>query len=81
MQYRTNKTFYIILDQLASNKKEGIKQEKLEEKEAIVKSKQEKGFFDNPIVKAAGRTAVTILTRSLLGALGLGARSKSKRIF
>lgn len=61
--------------------KEKEEQEKLEEKEATVKSKQEKGFFDNPIVKAAGRTAVTILTRSLLGALGLGARSKSKSIF
>jgi hypothetical protein len=75
--------FEILTEKIkkASAIKEKEEQEKLEEKEATVKSKQEKGFFDNPIVKAAGRTAVTILTRSLLGALGLGARSKSKRIF
>lgn len=39
-------------------------------------AKKEEGFFDNPIVKSAGRTAANIITRSLLGALGLGGRSK-----
>jgi DNA helicase HerA-like ATPase len=61
-----------------------IKEKEAEEKEeakAASSGKKEKTFFDNPIVKAAGRTAVTILTRSLLGALGLGTRSKSKSIF
>src|SRR5574343_1482400 len=36
-------------------------------------------FFDNPIVKQVGRTAASIITRSLLGALGLGGRSSSGR--
>lgn len=36
-------------------------------------------FFDNPIVKQVGRTAASIITRSLLGALGLGGRSGSGR--
>jgi len=61
-----------------------IKEKEAEEKEeakAASSSKKEKTIFDNPLVKAAGRTAVTILTRSLLGALGLGTRSKSKSIF
>ena len=34
--------------------------------------------MDNSIVKSAMRTAATTLTRTLLGALGLGGRSKKK---
>jgi hypothetical protein len=42
-------------------------------------SKQkEESFFDNPIVKQVGRTAASIITRSLLGALGLGGRSSTR---
>ena len=41
---------------------------------------KEVGFFDNPIVKQAGRTAAGIITRSLLGALGIGGR-KRKSLF
>lgn len=47
-------------------------------------AKKEESFFDNPIVKSAGRTAANMITRSLLGALGLGGRtrrSKSKSWF
>ncbi len=40
------------------------------------KESNEKGFFDNPILKQVGRTAATVLTRGLLGALGLGGRKK-----
>ena len=39
----------------------------------------EKGFFDNPLVKQVGRTAASVITRGLLGALGLGGRSTTKR--
>ncbi len=35
--------------------------------------------LDNPVVKQVQRTAIPIITRSLLGALGLGGRSKSKK--
>lgn len=42
-------------------------------------SKKEESFFDNPIVKQVGRTAATIITRSLLGALGLGGRTSRRR--
>jgi len=45
-------------------------------------AKAEPGFFDNPIVKQVGRTAASVITRSLLGALGLGGRSsKTKSLF
>jgi uncharacterized protein len=43
------------------------------------RAKKEEGFFDSPIIKSAGRTAATIITRSLLGALGLGGRTTKKR--
>ena len=42
------------------------------------KAKKEESFLDNPMVKQVGRTAAGIITRSLLGALGLGGRSRSR---
>lgn len=54
------------------------KEKKAEEKETKSKT-AEKGFFDNPTVKQVGRTAASIITRSLLGALGLGGRSSSRK--
>ncbi|MFZ1800403.1 MAG: helicase HerA-like domain-containing protein [Chitinophagaceae bacterium] len=42
---------------------------------------KEKSFFDNPTVKQVGRTAASIITRSLLGALGLGGKSNVKKWF
>jgi hypothetical protein len=48
-------------------------------KTARGRAKKEEGFFDNPMVKQVGRTAAGIITRSLLGALGLGGRTRSSR--
>ena len=43
---------------------------------------KEKSLFDDPIVRQAGKTAAAILTRSLLGALGLGGgRRKGRGLF
>ncbi len=42
-------------------------------------AKKEESFLDNPMVRSAGRTAATIITRSLLGALGLGGRTSRKK--
>ncbi|MES1217290.1 MAG: helicase HerA-like domain-containing protein [Bacteroidota bacterium] len=39
--------------------------------------KKEESFFDNPVVKQVGRTAASVITRSLLGVLGLGGKRKS----
>jgi hypothetical protein len=52
-----------------------------EEEKESAPAEKEKSFFDNPIVRSAGRTAATIITRSLLGALGLGGRSRKKSIW
>jgi len=43
-------------------------------------SKKEETIFDNPMVRQAGRTAASVITRSLLGVLGLGGR-RSRRLF
>lgn len=45
------------------------------------KAKKEESIFDNTAVKQATRTAASILTRSLLGALGLGGKSRKKSLF
>ena len=55
-----------------------------EEQKAAAKPKKaakEESFFDNTAVKQASRTAASIITRSLLGALGLGGRGKRKSLF
>jgi len=54
-------------------------QEIEERKKENASNKEAESFFDNPIVKQVGRTAATMITRSLLGALGLGGRSSRKR--
>ncbi|HTN17131.1 MAG TPA: helicase HerA-like domain-containing protein [Chitinophagaceae bacterium] len=56
--------------------------EKNIETEKTPKGKEEKSFLekmlDNSAVRQAGRTAASIITRSLLGALGLGGRSRKR---
>ena len=52
--------------------------EEAEEATTKAKAKKEESFLDNPMVKQVGRTAAGIITRSLLGALGLGGRSRRK---
>lgn len=50
-----------------------------EEPKQSGRPKKEESFFDNPVVRQVGRTAASVITRSLLGALGLGGRSRSTR--
>lgn len=42
------------------------------------KAVKEQSIFDNPMVKQVGRTAAAIITRSLLGALGLGGSARKR---
>lgn len=57
---------------------DAAKEAQFEEKEGKSSRQNEESFFDNPIVKQVGRTAASIITRSLLGALGLGGRTSSR---
>ncbi|MGV3527965.1 MAG: helicase HerA-like domain-containing protein [Flavisolibacter sp.] len=43
--------------------------------------KKEESWIDNPMVRQAGRTAASILTRSLLGVLGLSSTRRRKSLF
>lgn len=46
-----------------------------------VSDKKEESWIDNPMVRQAGRTAASILTRSLLGVLGLSSTRRRKSLF
>lgn len=63
----------------AAEKTKAAEEQKAEAKEEKKTAKEEKGFFDNPTVKQVGRTAANVITRSLLGALGLGGRSTRRK--
>jgi DNA helicase HerA-like ATPase len=54
------------------------RQEKPAAKKAI-KATKEKGVWDDPVVKSMARTAGNSIVRSLLGVLGLGGRSRSRK--
>jgi len=64
---------------------EEIRDAEQEEQEAERKAekktpaKKEKGFFDDPTVKSMTRTAGNSIVRTLLGVLGLGGRSRSRK--
>jgi DNA helicase HerA-like ATPase len=78
--------YEILTDKLneAAEKTEEVKKQKEEEKETKTirtTTKKEKGFFDDPTVKSMTRTAGNTIVRSLLGALGLGGRSRRKSLF
>jgi DNA helicase HerA-like ATPase len=58
---------------------EQMQEQAKEEKKAEKTAPKEKSILDNPIVRSAGRTAATMITRSLLGVLGLGGSSRRKK--
>lgn len=68
---------YEILSEKLKEAEEKTQQQK-EKKSA---TKEEKGIFDDPIIKSMTRTAGNTIVRSLLGALGLGGRSRRKSLF
>jgi len=65
------------LEAASQKEEEEVEEKKSAKKEKAVK--KEESFFDNPIIKSAGRTAANLITRSLLGALGLGGRATSPK--
>ena len=70
------------LEEAAEKAAEKAKEEE-EAKPARGRQKEEKGLLESVLTssaaKQAGRTAANIITRSLLGALGLGGRSSKKK--
>ena len=49
--------------------------------EKTSRAKKETGVFDSPAMRQVERTAASVITRSLLGALGLGGRSRRGRLW
>jgi uncharacterized protein len=75
---------YEILTKKIAENSEAIAEQEAEKAEQKEEAKSEKsggGFFDSPILKQVGRTAATVLTRGLLGALGIGGRKKKSSWF
>jgi hypothetical protein len=62
----------------ASNQAEASKAAQAEKKSSRSAPKEE-SIFDDPAFRQAKRTAANILTRSLLGALGLGGSSRRRK--
>ncbi|HYM93590.1 MAG TPA: helicase HerA-like domain-containing protein, partial [Chitinophagaceae bacterium] len=60
----------------AAKKSKDAKQTQKQEKTQEKASKKDESIFDNPMMKQVGRTAASVITRSLLGVLGLGGRSR-----
>lgn len=78
-----NKSAYEILTEKLEEaaQKEAAKKKEEEEAKEEKRSpaKKEKGFFDDPTVKSMTRTAGNTIIRGLLGVLGLGGRSSSRK--
>lgn len=71
-----NQSAYEILDQKL-NDASTKNQETQAAAKGGKKKKDDPDFFDSPVVKQVERTAASIITRSLLGALGIKTRRKS----
>jgi uncharacterized protein len=63
----------------AAKKDEQQKQQEEKPKELKRPAVKEKGILDNPILKSMTRTAGNTIVRNLLGVLGLGGRSRSRK--
>ncbi|HEY6064107.1 MAG TPA: helicase HerA-like domain-containing protein [Chitinophagaceae bacterium] len=63
----------------AAKRDEEQKQQEAEDKTEKKTTSKEKGILDNPVVRSMTRTAGNTIIRSLLGVLGLGGRSGSRK--
>lgn len=77
----TQSAYEILTEKLndAAKKQEEQKQTEEVKKTERKKTTKEKGILDNPIVKSMTRTAGNSIVRTLLGVLGLGGRSRSRK--
>jgi DNA helicase HerA-like ATPase len=74
-----NESAYEILTEKLAEAAERESEEATEKASNAKKPSGEKSIFDNSVVRQAGKTAASIITRSLLGALGLSSTSSRKK--
>jgi len=68
---------YEILTSKLQQATQQAEQQKQVQQKQKTGAKKDDSFFDSPVVKQMERTAASVLTRSVLGVLGLGGRRKS----
>ncbi len=73
------KSAYEILTEKLEEAASREEDQKLPDSNKKSSTKKEKGFFDDPVVKSMTRTAGNTIVRTLLGVLGLGGRSRSRK--
>jgi hypothetical protein len=82
-KYATTEDRESACEILSSKLEEAAQKSEQQKETAKPSSKQEKStlekVLESPVTKQIGRTAANVITRSLLGALGLGGRSTSRR--
>jgi len=74
--------YELLTEKLEEAAKRDAAKEQQEAKDKAEKktpAKKEKGFFDDPVVKSMTRTAGNSIVRTLLGVLGLGGSSRSRK--
>ncbi len=64
---------------LTEKLEDAAKRDAVTTEEKKTPAKKEKGFFDDPVVRSMTRTAGNSIVRTLLGVLGLGGRSRSRK--
>ncbi len=69
------------LQQAANLSQQQVQQVAQQKQQQQAKPQKETSIFDNPAIKQVERTAASVITRSLLGALGLGGRSKRNSLW
>jgi DNA helicase HerA-like ATPase len=68
--------YEILTGKLQQATQQAEQQKQVQQKQKTA-AKKDDSFFDSPVVKQMERTAASVLTRSVLGVLGLGGRRKS----
>lgn len=71
--------YEILNEKIKTASEKEQKQQETEERQERKTAKQEKGFFDDPIIRSMTRTAGNTIVRSLLGVLGVSGSSRRRK--
>jgi DNA helicase HerA-like ATPase len=74
-----NQSAYEILTQKLTIAQQNTQEVQQQTATKSTRQPKEESWLDNPIVRSAGRTAATMITRSLLGVLGLGGTTRRRK--
>jgi len=74
-----NQSAYEILTQKLTIAQQNTQEVQQQTTTKSSRQPKEESWLDNPIVRSAGRTAATMITRSLLGVLGLGGTTRRRK--